>query len=426
MKIVNRLYIPYAGWGVLAGSFVCAGLAVGFTIYIFGLFVVPVSEEFGLSRANANNGMIAFQLGTAILSPLVGRFMDRVSARLMVVVGGLAFGSALMVASITDSLWLMLLMITIPLAFGCAACGVLGANTIVVRWFSKRRGRALGVLALSTSAGGIISQPVTALLIENFGWRTALFQIGLGATLLFVLMALWFIRNAPKGTERGYQQEFGVKDDKASDFETTSSVSEAPRERLWTYRDLVRSRNFWLMAFGIGLLQASDQAVLISQVPHFLDLGFDMTTAALLVSIKTLSAVGGKIIVGYLADKVDLRWLFFYVAGSNVLLLAVYMSQPSLWLLFATVSLLGVAVGGVFPVWTTMMAWLFGARSFGSVMGIMMIISSPMTMISLRFVGEIHDRTGTYVPAFGVFIGVVIVAVLLILRLKPEQAAAVS
>ncbi len=178
MKAIDRVLSIYPGWRVLGGSFLCAAMALGFTVYVFGLFVVPVSEEFGLSRANANNGMIALQLGSVVMAPFVGRLMDRFSARHIMMMGGVAFGGALMLASGTNSPWFMLFLLTVPLTFGYAACGVLGANTVVVRWFSKRRGRALGTLALSTSVGGMLSQPLTAFLIETFGWRTALFQIG--------------------------------------------------------------------------------------------------------------------------------------------------------------------------------------------------------------------------------------------------------
>jgi MFS family permease len=353
------------------------------------------------------------------MAPLVGRLMDKFSARHIMMMGGVAFGGALMLASRTNSPWFMLLMLTVPLTFGYAACGVLGANTVVVRWFSNRRGRALGILALSTSVGGMLSQPLTAFLIDSYGWRTALFQIGLIAMVGFLLMATLIIRNRPTGSERGYQKEFT---DPGSALEPDSAADiDARQGRLWTYKELFRSRNFWLLAIGIGLMQASDQALLASQVPHFQDLGFDIKTAALLASVKTFSAIGGKVIVGYLADKVDLRWLFVFVACANIGILGVYMMQPSFTVLLCTVALLGIAVGGVFPVWTTLISWLFGPRSFGTVMGVMMIITNPLAIIALRVIGEVHDRYDSYVPAFGGFIVIVVIAMVLIANLKPPS-----
>ncbi|MCK9563184.1 MAG: MFS transporter, partial [Bacteroidales bacterium] len=344
-----------------------------------------------------------------------GMVIDRFSLRLVLAVGGVAFGSALMLISRSDSLLLMLLLIGIPLTFGAAACGVLGANTLAARWFQRRRGRALGILAISTSVGGFISQPVTALLIEAFGWRDALFLLGMVATLVFSLMALLVIRDRPQTTAPGYEKEFSPA---ASSMHPSQA---APHERPWSPLELIRNRNFCLMSLGIGLLFSVDQALLASQVPFFQDMGFDLTTAALLVSVKTFSAIGGKLIVGALADRVDLRWLYAYVAGSNVLLLTIYVLQPSFWVLLASVALLGVAVGGVFPIWTTIIAWLFGARSYGTVMGLMSIVIQILAVVSMRFVGEVYDRTGSYLPAFSVYIGLVLLSIALIAMLRPDH-----
>ncbi|WP_439133323.1 MFS transporter [Pseudomaricurvus sp.] len=420
MKMFERVLSIYTGWKVLSAAFICAAMALGFTVYVFGVFVVPVSAEFGLSRAAANNGMIALQLGAVVMSPLVGRLMDKFSARHIMMLGGVSFGGALMLTSRAQSPEFMLFMLTVPLTFGYAACGVLGANTVVVRWFSKRRGRALGILALSTSVGGMVSQPLTALLIEAFGWRTALFQIGLIATVGFLSMAIFVIRNSPAGNEPGYQKEFIGSDSSTEQGNTAEHA--VLQERPWTYKELFCNRNFWLLSIGIGLMQASDQTLLASQVPHFQDLGFTIETAALLASIKTFSAIGGKIIVGYFADKVDLRWLFLFVAGSNIGILTVYMMQPSFELLLCTVALLGVAVGGVFPVWTTLISWLFGPRSFGTVMGVMMIITNPLAIVALRASGVIHDTYGSYTPAFGGLIAMVVTATILIMMLKPPES----
>lgn len=404
----------YPGWSVLAGSFVCAAIAVGFSSYIFGMFTVPVTEEFGISRATYNNGMIGLMLGNVLASPLLGRLLDRISARAIFIFSAVMFGVSMVVLSRTSSLPLMLFILTIPLSIATSGCGVLAANTVVVRWFRRRRGRALGVVALSTSVGGFISQPLTAFLIDTFGWRDALLMIGMVPTAILLLIILLAIRSRPSDTLPGYDDEF---------LPTASETAEGKTlelERTWTAKQLLCSRNFWLVAGGVGLLFGIDQAVLVSQVPYFQDVGYELQVVGLLVAVKTISAIGGKLLVGYLADKVDLRWVFTYVAGCNALLLSIYILQPSFWLLMLAVALLGVAVGGVFPAWSTIMAWLFGARSYGTVMGMMAIIMQPFAVVAMRFIGEVYDHTGSYVPAFGVFIALALTAIVLISRLRPE------
>ncbi|WP_439134209.1 MFS transporter [Pseudomaricurvus sp.] len=413
-----RLDRIYPGWSVLTGSFICAALAIGFTSYIYGMFTLPVTEELGITRSTFNNGMIGLIIGGAIASPIIGKLLDHFRTRWIMVFCALAYGGALMTVSRIDSLWLMLLLLTSLLPFSTAGCGVLGANTVVVRWFRNNRGKALGVLSLSTSVGGFVAQPLTALLIEAFGWRDALFLIGLGPMLIFLFVAFFIVRDRPSETTRGYEKEFGHVS-ATGDNDAATSFKE---DRLWTTREIICNRNFWFVSIGLGLLFGIDQAVLLSQVPYFQDAGYELTLVSMLVAVKAISAVGGKLIVGYLADKVDLRYVFACVAGCNALLLCVYVLQPSLWVLFVAVTFLGIAVGGVFPAWSTIMAWLFGSRSYGTVMGLMAVIMQPFAMIAMRFIGQVHDQTGTYIPAFITFIVLDIVSIALIFMVRENPS----
>lgn len=408
----------YPGWRVLAGAFVCAALTVGFTSYIFGMFLKPVTEEFGISRANFNNGMIAYLIGGGLMAPLVGNLLDRVPARRLFALAGVVFGCTLMLISRASALWMILALIFVPLTFAAGICGALGANTVVVRWFQRRRGRALGMLALSTSIGGFISQPLTAYLIAAHGWRHALFLIGLGAVAIFLAAVFLALRGQPSPQDPGHAQEF-----RPARVEGGGQHAVAA-ERTWTHRQLLSDHNFWLLTLGLALLFGTDQAVLVSQFSFFQDIGLDMKTAALLVSVKTLSAIGGKLIVGFLSDRVNLRLLYACVAMSNVTLMGLYILQPSFWVLLASVAVFGVAVGGVFPLWATIMAWLFGARSYGKVMGASLIVMQPFAVVFLRFIGEVYDRTGSYRPAFAVFMALTLLSILLVSLVRPRAVVA--
>lgn len=422
------LHNIYYGWKNLAGSFICAGIAIGFTSYIYGMFAIPVGEEFGISRADYNNGMIAFMVGLVVMSPVVGHMLDNYSVRRMMMTGGVIFSASLLAIASLDNLWIMLLIIALPLTFGTASTGIISANTVTVRWFKNRRGRALGVLALSTSVGGFLIQPLTAVLIENLGWRGALFTLGGISLLAFTVLGARVIRDRPSGSEQGYEEEFSTSQSKAhndSDTveESVNKVAGFETEKAWGKGELFRSRNFWLLSICMGVMFGVDQAVLVSQVPFFQDIGFDLTTAAILVSIKTISAIAGKLMIGFLADRVDLRILFTVVASCNATLMAIYITEPQFWVLATSVALLGVAVGGMMPVWTTMIAWLFGARSYGTVMGMTSVIMQPFAIVTLRFAGTAYDSTGSYTFPFTVFVGLALIAIALAWMVKPPQTS---
>lgn len=413
--MLNRLY---SGWCVHAACFICALIVVGTTSYVFGLFVVPVSEDLGLNRASVNNGFIAFLAGTALAAPFAGRVLDRFSARWVIASGGLSFGLGMIVLSQVSAGLAMLLIILFPIAFGFAICGTLGANTVIVRWFKKRRGAALGVMAVATSLGGFIFTPIVALLIEHMGWRSALVAIGVMACLVIPLLSLLLIRDRPSGDETGYDLEFN--EDESAGGAGAKAVG---KERPWTYAQLFRDRNFWLVSIGITLLFASDQALIVSQIPHFQDAGITAAAAAVITSFMAMSAIGGKILVGYLADKVDLRWVFFVVAVAHMVLLVVYILMPTYGVLFALAVSFGIGIGGVFPVWSTLLAWLFGSKSYGTIMGLMTIPMKLSGVVTIRLVGEIHDRTGSYVSAFLIFSVMIAVAIVLVSMIKPPEQA---
>lgn len=414
--MLSRIINIYPGWKTHIGAFLCALMVTGTTSYAFGLFVVPVSQDLGLGRSTVNNGYIAFLLGVALISPFAGRMLDRVSSRITYTLGGLLFGLGLITLANIHILPVMLLTIAVPISFGMAICGTLAANTIVVRWFKRRRGRALGILAISTSMGGFIFTPLIAMLIEQFGWRVALTSIGVLVMVAIPLVNLLLIRDKPRGDEPGYVDEMGCEET------VPAGQQPADNEREWTYAALFRSRNFWFVSIALTLLFVSDQALLVSQVAHFNDSGIDLTAAALIASCMTFSAMGGKLAVGYLADKVDLRIVFSVVALAHAVLLFLFLWMPPYWALLALATLFGVGVGGVFPVWSTLLAWLFGPRSYGTIMGLMTIPMKGFSMASVRFVGEVHDRTGSYEGAFVFFAVAIMLSMAMVWMVRPPRS----
>lgn len=183
---------------------------------------------------------------------------------------------------------------------------------------------------------------------------------------------------------------------------------------------LLRNRNFWLLTIGIGLLYGSDQALVTSTVPYFQDIGIDLSAAAVIMSCITVSAIAGKLLVGYLADKVDLRYVFLLVVLMHVALLVTFLLQPPYWVLLIMSVAFGVGIGGVFPVWATFLAHLFGSHSYGTAMGLMTIILKLFSILAVRLIGEIYDFSGSYETAFMIFIGVVLSALVAAMFIKKE------
>lgn len=383
------------GWAIVAAMFLMQMLTVGSTSYGFGLLVKPISAEYGLSRADVNIGLMLLLVGLGVSSPIIGRALDKISARIVVVGGALIFGIGAISIAVSSSLILMAAATFFLLAVGAAALGPLTASTLTARWFDRGRGRALGIISVATSFGGLGMVPLMAVLIEKFGWRTTVASIGVTVALLVSLIGILVVR------ER-------------QDWETSLSGSmEAPGtslQRCWTVSELLHTRDFWLIALSIGILMGIDQALLASLIAYGTDRGFSLQAAALLISAVSVSAVVGKLLVGALSDHIDIRWLIVVVAALTEIFLATLLSQPGYTALVVGSLVAGMAIGGTAPLWAAIIGARFGVRSYGTAMGLMLPVQMPLIVGGVHYIGSSFDKSGNYTQAFMTFMIVALIA----------------
>ena len=358
--------------------------------------------------------MMILAISIAVWSPLVGSLLDRLPAAGIMCFGGAMLGIGLCIIANTFSLVWVAFAIAVPLGLSIACAGPLAASTVVARWFRRRRGRAMGLVAASSATGGLVMTQVGAYLILNYGWRGALQATGIGSALIVFLVALFFVRSHPSED----QLRAGGEVDGSEDPD-----GGAAEDSDWSTRRLIRTPNFWLIAFGAGMLLASDQALLISKIPYLLDIGIELQAASFLVACQSASSMAGKVGVGFAADRIDLRKLFAVVAAAHLLLLAALILKPGFWTLLVVFAFVGIAVGGVHPILTTLIAAAFGSRAYGSVYGRMNLVMQPISLLALYFIGRVYDETGFYDVAFWTFGVVVFVSIALVwaVRLRPAR-----
>lgn len=401
---------PYRGWLVVVAAFACAMLTVGATVYSFTFFVPVLVDEFGLNYAQANVGIMMLLIGMMLWSPIVGRLIDKLPIRLMICIGAAVFASGFLMLANASSLRIMVIATLGPISFGMIAAGAIAANTITARWFRRRRGLAIGIIAVATSFGNAVMSPIAAHAISYLGWRMAAACIGVGVSVIIATLALLLMRDRPTEEQliAGGEVVPGAPGDPI-----------ATDEPVWSVKSFLRERNFWLIMLGCGLILASDQTLIQTNGPYFTSKGITMEDASWLVSIGGISAVIGKLIAGWLADHVDVRKIFAVVVLFHVVLLTLYIVWPGYWAMLAAFSLIGLAIGGVYPVWTVLTANSFGSRSFGSALGLMALGMQPMSIASLYAIGRVRDVTGSYNLAFVGLLGMVLLALVFVSFAKP-------
>jgi len=391
----------FRGWHVLGGGFINAMLIAGAAIYSFGLFVIPVQEEFGLTREQVNLGIIALYLSLMFWAPIIGRWLQKASAKTISTLGGIAFGLGASLVAWAPNPVILIVSIALMLGFGFTAAGPFLANVLAANWFARYRGRALGIAAIATSAGGFIIVPIFAKLISVMGWRTATLVIGIIFAVIIIILSQLYIVGRPEEIDQ---------------FPDGNLKHTKIEKNIEGDRSFVKRPEFWLISLGAGLVLGSDQALLVSLIPYAQEAGASREAAAILMSAITISAIAGKLVVGWLSEHWDHRLLFAAVCVANLIFLLALLMNPSYWVLMMVCALVGLAIGGVYPVWTSMTAKNFGPGAFSKVYGSMNLITIPLMLISITIAGRTFDQTGTYELAFKIFIPQVILAAILILK----------
>ena len=399
----------FYGWYLAIVAFLLLMVSNGAIMYSYSVVAVPLGLEFEASRVTMMLGVTVMTLAGGIMSPLFGSLIDRWSLRSMMLIGVFGMSCGYFLLSFTTASWQVPLIYGALMMLGLNLLGPLTTSTLLARWFSRKRGMVLGLAAIGTSVGGFVFPPVIQWLIDAYEWRDALRILALGC-LILTIPAVMLVVNSPK--DRGLGAD-GV----ALDADAPLVLPEAI-----TFKSLLADRNFWLIALVMSLLFSAYTGVLSNLVPLALNKGLSAEQGAFLISILAVAGIAGKIGFGTIADRVDLR--LGYAASIVCVIIAL--------LLFATTSgfstfmlasgFMGFATGGMLPVWGAILAILFGAANYGRVMGMMSPVIMPLTLVGAPLAGYIFDVTGGYAPAFVLFAGGLVLALIALpfIRMKSD------
>ncbi len=399
----------FFGWYVVAGTFVAQMLIVGFFTYSVSLLVGPVCAEFDV---NLEQVMYSMTIGTLVglaAAPVAGALLDRYSVRSIISGGVIVFALGLYWAANAGSITEYVIVFGLVYAISNAMGGSMAASTTVSRWFSTSRGKALGIAAIGTSAGGLVVPALISYWVETSGWRSALENMALAAIVLVLPFVVATIRGKPE--DIGLEIEGGnAAQAQAGTASTALSVG-----------DILRTPAYWYIGLSLGLLFCVYSAVLANLAPYAADLGHDSGASSRLIMVLAIASFVGKIVFGVLADKINLKVGLWIAIALVALTLLILITLPSYTMLMLAAALMGLATGGMLPVWGSMMAQAFGLISYGKAMGLMGPIITVLVMPGFTVMGRLYDASGSYQLGMTVFAGVTVVSALALIPLKLEK-----
>jgi len=389
-----------SAWLVVAVSSV--GLFFHFgslLVNAFGVFLTTLCDQFHWSRGQVSGAFALATLAAMLTMPLTGWLTDRFGSRRPILVCMAVFGALYASLSfLTPHLWHLYAVFLILGLVGPGTSAVPHAS-LISRWFTGRRGLALGLAMSGTATGGVIWPRATQALIDQFGWRNA-YAISGGAALLVAVPLLLLFLKDPSAPVRSSRQ----------------SAADGEADGL-TRGEALRGSLLWLLLFAFVIVSMSIQACMIHLIPMLKDRGMTAASAALASSLFGLAGIVGRLGIGYLLDKLPAERvpaIAFSVVAAGIFLLFAGATGASA---YAAAMLIGFGYGSESATIPYLVGRYFGLRSFGEIYSYLFITVPLGGALGPLLMGAAFDRNGSYQLAL-LFCGVAtVVAALVLLRL---------
>ncbi len=394
----NAAAKSFHGWRIVALATFAQFVAVGFTSYLIGLYIEPLSVAFSATPGQLGWASSIFMLVVTGLGPVLGYWVDKGKVRLIMTGGAIALATGMMLLSQAVNVLQGALICAFLIAPGASMLSILPAGALLVQWFVRRRGLVMGIAAAGMSLGGFAMPPIAAWLFSHFGWRPS--TLGMGLFVAVVLLPAVWLLVVSKPAELGQYPDGDTSPPVASPGNQMQAAT--------GFRELFGRRDFWFIAATIGTINFASIMIITYLVPYARSAGFDIQQSALLISVYAGFAFLGKFVAGWLADRFQpTRILSGITLAMTMGLLPMVLLKEAMFIPIS-IAIVGLAVGGMLPVWSSLIALNFGPQAFGRVQGTMALLLGGVTVIPGPLGGYIFDVYGSYALAFKLLIGVLI------------------
>jgi len=380
-----------------------------------GVFFSALQRDYMWSSALLSGAFALSRAESAFLGPVEGFLVDKFGPKKMIALGLTILGLGFILLSRVDSLFSFYLAL-ITIALGTGIGGFLAVMSLLTNWFEKFRARSMAIATIGVNVGGLMVVGLTWS-VSNFGWRsTALFF----AILIFmsIIPLTKIVRDRPE--DYGLLPD-GVEPEDIESYTETTIREESNNEDM-TVKDAIRSQAFWVISLVHGIAVMALSALAVHQIERMVQVGISMEMAGLVVSVYTGFGIFFRILSGYLADKIDKRYVIavFLVFQTLALLVFAFADSVSSFMIFGLLFAPGWSGRGA--ALTAYRGELFGRKRFASITGLSMVITNALSLTGPIFTGVLFDTTGSYESPFVIMAGLSLVAGILILFTKTPNS----
>jgi len=370
----------------------CVGIGAMFSLAVY---LQPMSVETGWSRAGISSAMTLNFLTMGVAAFGWGAASDRFGTRVVVLTGAALLGLGLVLASRAASLiqFQLIYGTVVGLAAGAFYAPMIAAATT---WFDNNRSLAVSLVSAGMGVAPMTVSPFARWLISTYDWRTAMMTIGIIAWILLIPAAL-LVRQPP------VVAAVGPESARKAAPGTAGTVSQA-----------LRSPQFVVLALTFFGCCAAHSGPIFHMVSYAISCGVPAMAAVSIYSLEGLSGLGGRLLLGTLADRLGVKPVM--VAGLMVqaLAIATYLVVDRLGAFYALSIVFGTAYGGVMPLYAVLAREYFGPLIIGTLFGAATMASSIGMAFGPLAGGWVFDTFGNYswlyIGSFTVGLGAVAMA----------------
>jgi MFS family permease len=366
-------------WGtILAATIGVMASCITLVNYSLGVFVVPLSDEFGWSRRDIAFATTCVTVGALLTSFVVGWLADRVNVGWLIVVSQALFGIAFCaLGAFTNSLPVFY-GIYLSMAFIAGGTLPITFTKIVAARVVQHRGLAIGLTLAGTGLAGFMVPPVVGYFVNTYGWRWGYVAVAAFPLCLAMPLSFIFLRKA---------------------LVVTQSTTVRSTNYGTTLAEAVRTRQFWTLVVALFVASGAATAISANAVPLLIDRGLAPQTAANLAGLYGLAVIAGRIIVGTLADRFwapPIAFAFLAPAAlASVLMVSIPLNVP---LAGALCIVLGLATGAEGDLLSYLVTRYFGIKSYGQIFSCIFVAFIAAIAIAAPLSGWAFDLVKSYTP----------------------------
>jgi MFS family permease len=375
-------------WWIVVASFLALIFGQGAVeVFCTGVFIKPIAADLNIGR-----GVISFAMGmtnimTAVALLYLGRLMDKIGVRAVLLPFLFLFAIATgALAFLTPAVWLLLLLFGIQGLVGAGQTPTAYSKMITAA-FDDKRGIALGIAMAGVGVGTVVLPQYSRVLLAHYGWRGGYIGIGLGILILGVFPVwLWFRETDQVKLARKQRQD-------------ASKVQNLPGME---YGQALRSFRFWGLCIAFFCAQTAINGTMIHTVPMLTDRGIKITTAVFAMSMGGFALIIGRIIAGWLLDRIYAAYIVIFFLACPMVGIAILWARLPGNAPLAGAMLLGMGVGAEIDLVAYILSRYFGTRSFGALHGVAFCFVLVANAAGNNIMGWSFQLTHSYHTGLGI------------------------